>query len=448
MLNFEEAKGRAADLVKRATKAGADAADAVYSGNASRDVQVRLGALEDVGDAEGEDIGLRVFVGQQSASVSSSDLSVRTLEALAERAVAMARQAPVDAFAGLAPADRLMTGRVPDLAIVDTAAPSPQYMRERALVAEEAARGVPGVTNSEGAGVSQGAAVVGLATSHGFAGAYGGTSHSISASVLAGEGSGMERDYAYHTTRFLADLDDASLIGRQAGERAVSRLSPVRLKSGPMTVIFDPRVGSSLIGHLMGAISGSGIARKTSFLLDQLDQAIFAPGITIIDDPLRPKGLRSRPFDGEGLPAARHIVIRDGVLTGWLMESASARQLGLEPSGHASRGISGAPGVATSNLHMEPGSVTPAELMADVKSGFYVTDLIGMGVNGLTGDYSRGASGFLIQNGVIGGAVSEVTIAGNLKNMFARLVPANDLDFRYGTNVPTLRIDGMMIAGE
>ena len=448
MLSFEEAKGRAADLVKRATKAGADAADAVYSCNASRDVQVRLGSLEDVGDAEGEEIGLRVFIGQQSASVSSSDLSLRALEVLAERAVAMARQAPVDAFAGLAPSDRLMTGEMPELVIVDSAEPTPQDMRERALIAEEAARSVAGVTNSEGAGASQGRAVVGLATSHGFAGAYGGTSHSISASVLAGEGSGMERDYAYHTTRFLADLDDADLIGRQAGERAVARLSPVRLKSGPMTVIFDPRVGSSLIGHLMGAISGSSIARKTSFLLDKLGQAIFAPGITIVDNPLRPKGLRSRPFDGEGLPAAPHTIIKDGVLTGWLMESASARQLGLEPTGHASRGVSGAPGVATSNLHLEPGKVSPAELMADIASGFYVTDLIGMGVNGLTGDYSRGASGFLIKDGEIAGPVSEVTIAGNLKEMFARLIPANDLDFRYGTNVPTLRIDGMMIAGE
>ena len=448
MLSFEEAKGRAADLVKRATKAGADAADAVYSCNASRGVQVRLGSLEDVGDAEGEEIGLRVFIGQQSASVSSSDLSLRALEVLAERAVAMARQAPVDAFAGLAPSDRLMTGEMPELVIVDSAEPTPQDMRERALIAEEAARSVAGVTNSEGAGASQGRAVVGLATSHGFAGAYGGTSHSISASVLAGEGSGMERDYAYHTTRFLADLDDADLIGRQAGERAVARLSPVRLKSGPMTVIFDPRVGSSLIGHLMGAISGSSIARKASFLLDKLGQAIFAPGITIVDNPLRPKGLRSRPFDGEGLPAAPHTIIKDGVLTGWLMESASARQLGLEPTGHASRGVSGAPGVATSNLHLEPGKVSPAELMADIASGFYVTDLIGMGVNGLTGDYSRGASGFLIKDGEIAGPVSEVTIAGNLKEMFARLIPANDLDFRYGTNVPTLRIDGMMIAGE
>ncbi len=448
MLTSEQAKDRAADLVKRATAAGADAADAVYVGNGSTDVQVRLGQLEDVGSAEGEEIGLRVFVGKQSATVSSSDLSLRALDVLAERAVAMARQAPEDAFAGLAPQDRLMTTAPARLDLSDAVEAIPQAMRERAMAAEDAARAVAGVTNSEGAGASQGRAVVGLATSHGFAGAYGGTSHSISASVLAGEGSGMERDYAYHTVRFLADLDSATAIGTEAGERAVARLNPIRLKSGAMPVIFDPRVSSSLIGHLLGAISGSSIARKTSFLIDQLGKPVFARHITIIDDPLRLRGLRSRPFDGEGLEAKRTTIIDQGVLPGWLMDSASARQLGREPTGHASRGVSGAPGVGSTNMHMEPGALTPAELMADIKEGFYVTDLIGMGVNGLTGDYSRGASGFVIRDGAIAGAVSEVTIAGNLKTMFAELTPANDLIFRQGMNAPTIRLDGMMIAGE
>jgi PmbA protein len=448
MLSSEQAKDRAADLVKRAVRAGADAADAVYAGNGSTDVQVRLGLLEDVGSAEGEEIGLRVFVGKQSATVSSSDLTTRALDVLADRAVAMARQAPEDAFAGLAPQDRLMKGSPVDLDLTDETQASPQAMRERAMAAEDAARSVAGVTNSEGAGASQGRAIVGLATSHGFAGAYGGTSHGVSASVLAGTGSGMERDYAYHTVRYLADLDDAALIGTEAGERAVARLSPVRLKSGSMPVIFDPRVSASLIGHLLGAISGSSIARKTSFLLDQLGQTVFAPHITVTDDPLRLRGLRSRPFDGEGLEAKRTTIIDKGVLTGWLMDAASARQLGLEPTGHAARGVSGAPGVGSSNMHMEPGTLAPGELMADIKLGFYVTDLIGMGVNGLTGDYSRGASGLMICDGVIAGAVSEVTIAGNLKTMFAELVPANDLIFRQGTNAPTVRVDGMMIAGE
>ncbi len=448
MLTIELAKDRAADLVARAMKAGADAADAVYSGNASTDVQVRLGTLEDVGRSEGEDIGLRVFVGKQSASVSSSDLSSRALDALAERVVAMARQAPEDAYAGLAPQGRLATGPFPDLQLMDSTEPTPQAMREMALECEEAARAVKGVSNSEGAGTSHGQAVVALATSHGFAGGYGGSSHSLSASVLAGEGSGMERDYAYHTTRFLADLDTPSAIGRKAGDRAVAKLNPVRLKSGPMTVVLDPRVGSSLLGHLLGAISGNAIARKTSFLLDRMGDALFSSDIDVIDEPLRVRGLRSRPFDGEGLAATPRKFIDKGVLTGWLMDSASARQLGLEPTGHASRSVSGAPGVAPSNLHLAAGKVTPSELMADIKEGFYVTDLIGMGVNGLTGDYSRGAGGFLIKDGQIAGAVSEVTIAGNLKDMFATLIPANDLTFRHATNVPTLRLDGMMIAGE
>jgi PmbA protein len=448
MLDKDQAKDRAADLIHRAVSAGADAADAVYAATASTDVQVRLGALEDVGSSESEDIGLRVFVGKCSATVSSSDLSPRALDALAERAVAMARQAPEDAFAGLAPEDMLMQGAPLDLDLEDSAVASPEAMRATALACEDAARAVQGVTNSEGGSASQGRMIMALATSHGFAGGYGGTSFGASAAVLAGEGSTMQRDYAYHSVRHLAALDAPDVIGREAGGRAVARLNPVRLKSGPMTVIFDPRVGGSLIGHLLGAVTGSSIARKTSFLLDQLGKAVFNSAITIIDEPHRLRGMRSRPFDGEGLATSASKIIDKGVLTGWLMESASARQLGLKPTGHAARGVSGAPGAGPSNLHIEAGAVTPAELMADIKSGFYVNDLIGMGVNGLTGDYSRGASGFLIEDGQIAGAVSEVTIASNLKDMFAALIPANDLTFRFGINAPTLRVDGMMIAGE
>ncbi len=448
MLNTDQAKDRAADLIKRAMAAGADAADAVYAATASTDVQVRLGGLEDVGSSESEDIGLRVFAGNCSATVSSSDLSPRALDALAERAVAMARQAPEDAFAGLAPEGLLMKTAPLDLDLEDSAVTSPEAMRATALACEEAARAVAGVTNSEGGSASQGRMIMALATSHGFAGSYGGTSYGASAAVLAGEGNTMQRDYAYHSVRHLAALDAPDVIGREAGERAVARLGSKRLKSGPMTVVFDPRVGGSLIGHLLGAITGSSIARKTSFLLDQLGKAVFNSGITIIDDPHRLRGMRSRPFDGEGLPTAASKIIDKGVLTGWLMESASARQLGLNPTGHASRGVSGAPGAGPSNLHIEAGTMTPAALMADIKSGFYVTELIGMGVNGLTGDYSRGAAGFLIEEGQIAGAVSEVTIASNLRDMFAALIPADDLTFRLGINAPTLRVDGMMIAGE
>lgn len=448
MLTTEQARDRVNDLVARAIRAGADAADAVYVGDGSTGVQIRLGVLEDVERSEGEDIGLRVFVGKQSASASSSDLSTQALSTLAERAVAMAGQAPEDAFAGLAPEDRLMKGAQPDFDMDDGAEVSPQTLRERALAAEEAARAVRGITNSEGGTASASRAVVAIATSHGFSGSYSGSSHSVSASVLAGEGSGMQRDYAYHTTRHLGDLDGADAIGREAAERAVARLNPVKLKSGSVPVVFDPRVGGGLIGHLAGAITGSSIARKTSFLVDQLGKPVFAQGINVIDDPHRVRGLRSKPFDGEGLPTARTTIIDDGVLTGWLMESASARQLGLQPTGHATRGVSGAPGAGITNLHLAAGTVSKADLMADIKDGFYVTELIGQGVNLLTGDYSRGASGFVIKDGQIAGAVAEVTIAGNLKDMFARLIPADDLDFRYAVNTPTIRIDGMMIAGD
>ena len=447
MLSLEEAQSRAQDLVTAARRAGADAADAIYACNASTTVAVRLGALEDVERSEGEEIGLRVFVGQRSASIAASDMNPATLSTLVDRCIAMAREAPEDPYAGLAPEDRLLRGGLPELDIADASDPEPALLRSRAFEAEEAARAVSGVTNSEGGGASNGRSQVALATSHGFAGAYAGTSHSTWASVLAGTGADMQRDHASHSARHLEDLDGSVAIGTRAGERAVARLNPAKLESGVLPILFDPRIGSGLLGHLIGGMVGPAIARRSSFLLESLGEALFDSAITIIDDPLRPRGLRSRPFDGEGLPVGRRALIDKGVLTGWLMDSASARQLGLEPTGHASRGGSGAPGAGVTNVHMEAGNASPAELMADIKRGIYVTELIGMGVNGVTGDYSRGAAGFLIEDGEITRPVSEITIASNLKDMFRALVPANDLVFRYGMNVPTIRIDGMTVAG-
>lgn len=447
MLSLEEAQSRAQDLVSAARKAGADAADAIYACNASTNVSVRLGALEDVERSEGEEIGLRVFIGSRSASISASDMNPATLATLVDRSIAMAREAPEDPYAGLAPEDRLMKKRLPSLDLTDEEEPEPAALRERALIAEEAARSVPGVSNSEGGGAASGRSQVALATSHGFAGAYAGTTHSTWASVLAGAGADMQRDHASHSVRHLEDLDDAEAIGMRAGARAVARLHPVKVESGVMPIIFDPRIGSSLLGHLISGMVGPAIARRSSFLLDSLGEALFDSAVTVIDDPLLTRGLRSRPFDGEGLPVERRALIEQGVLTGWLMDSASARQLGLEPTGHASRGGSGAPGAGITNVHMEPGKVSPGDLMADVKRGLYVTELIGMGVNGVTGDYSRGAAGFLIENGAVAHAVSEITIAGNLKDMFKALTPASDLQFRCAMNVPTLRVDGMTVAG-
>jgi PmbA protein len=448
MLSLNEALDRAQALVAAARKGGADAADAVYGCDASSGVTVRLGELEDVENSESEHIGLRVFVGQRSATVSSSDLSPRTLETLVERVVAMAKEAPEDAYAGLAPEDRLLRKKFPSLEIEDNAAPSPAELRARALEAEEVARGVFGVTNSEGGGAGYGRAQMALATSHGFAGAYAGTHHSIWASVVAGEGAAMQRDYANHSARRLRDLEAPESVGQRAGSRAVARLNPSRVASGTMPVIFDPRVGNSLIGHLLGAIAGPSVTRKASFLLDRRGELVLPEGLHVIDDPLRLRGLRSRPFDGEGLPTTTRRLIDNGVLTDWMLDSASARQLGLAPTGHAARGGGGAPSVTASNVHLEGGRKSARELMADVTRGLYVTELIGQGVNPVTGDYSRGASGFLIENGSVSHAVAEITIAGNLKDMFARLIAADDLEFRYAINVPTLRIDGMTIAGE
>jgi PmbA protein len=447
MLTPAQAQERCEALIDRARRAGAEAGDVVYLANASESVSVRLGALEDVERSEAEHIGLRVFVGGASASIGSTDMGDAALDELAARAVAMARAAPVDRFAGLADAALLAHAPFPDLDLDDPAEPRPQDLRRLAQEAEDAARAVPGVTNSEGAGAGAGRGVVALATSHGFSGAYAATSHSISASVIAGK-TARSSATMRGAARFAADLPDPALIGREAGLRTVARVNPGRVKSGAMPVVFDPRVGSSLVGHLLGAITGAAIARRASFLLDRDGAQLFDSSITISDDPLRPRGLRSRPFDGEGLPTAPRKLVEGGRLTGWLMESASARQLGLAPTGHASRGGSGAPHVTTGNIVLEPGCVSREALLADIVDGVYVTELIGNGLNGVTGDYSRGAAGFRIVNGELAGPIAEFTVAGNLIDMFAAMVAADDLEIQRGIDVPTLRVDGMSVAGD
>lgn len=447
MLSTDAALDRLSTVLAHAKRLGADAADAIYIGDASTSISVRLGALEDIGRSEGEEIGVRLFAGRRSASVSSSDLSPAALAVAVERAFDMARQAPEDPYAGLAPDELLFRGAAPALDLFDADEPSAQALREAADAAEAAARAVAGVTNSEGASASHGTASIALATSGGFAGGYTTSSYNLSASVIAGEGAAMQRDYAWHGARHRADVDTPEEIGRRAGERAVKRLNPIKLETASLPIIFDPRVSSSMLGHLLGAITGSAVTRKTSFLLDALGQAIFDSGVTIVDDPLRPRGPRSKPFDAEGLAARRTTLIDKGVLTTWLLDSASARQLGLTPTGHATRGTGGPPGAGSTNLYMLPGDISPEAMIAGIPRGFYVTELIGQGINPVTGDYSRGAAGFLIDGGALGPAVAEVTIAGNLKDMFRALTPANDLKFRHAVNAPTLRIDGMTVAG-
>ncbi|MGN5373687.1 TldD/PmbA family protein [Sphingomonas hankookensis] len=447
MLTPETATDRAQSAIARARACGADAADAILVADTALSVSVRLGRLEDVGRSEGAELGLRVFVGQRSASVSTSDLSEAGLAALAERVVAMARAAPEDRWAGLAPAERLLHGAPPLLDLDDGGDVPPQVLREAALAAEDAARSVAGVRNSEGGSAGYSRAIVAFATSHGFAQGYAVTSHGISASVLAGEGAGMQRDHAHHSARHRTMLEPPETVGRRAGERAVARLNPVGIDGGAMPVVFDPRVGSSLIGHVLGAISGPSIARGTSFLRDSLGHAILPEGLSIIDDPHRPHGLRARPFDGEGLPVSPMALVERGVLQTWLLDSASARQLGLEPTGHAARGIGGPPGVTTGNVHLAGGAGTREAMIGAIGRGVLVTELIGQGVNGVTGDYSRGASGFLIERGEVTRPVSGITIAGNLRPMLASITAAGDLEHRQGVNVPTIRVDGMTVAG-
>ncbi len=433
-------------LIRAARAAGADAADALIVGSVSASVSYRLGKLEDVERSESSDLGLRVFVGERVAFVSSTDLSSRALDELPERAVAMAKLAPEDKYAGLAPADRLARS-FPALDIEDSLEPPPDLLIERARAVEGAAMAVPGITNSEGGGASFGRSAIALATSEGFFGSYAGTSHSVGVAVLAGDGTAMERDYESASARHTGDLESAEEVGRRAGHRTISRLNPRKVKTQDVSVVYDPRVSAGLIGHFAGAISGASIARGVSFLKDRLGQQIFAPGINIIDDPHRLRGMRSKPFDGEGVRNKRTALVQRGVLQSWILDCASAKQLGLATTGHAARGTGGPPSPSTTNLYMEPGVIAPDMIIDGIKQGFYVTELMGMGVNSVTGDYSRGASGFWIENSEIAYPVAEVTVAGNLKDMFLHMTPANDLVFRYGTNAPTLLIEGMTVAG-
>ena len=434
------------DLIKQAKALGADAADAIYVESASLGVSFRMGKLEDVERSESLDVGLRVFVGKRQAVSSSTDLRPASLKALAERVVGMAKTAPEDPYCGLAdPA--LLARDLPALDLEDKTHPGADILRARAEAAEGAALATDGITNSEGAGASWGRTRVALATSGGFAGDYAGTSHSVSVSVLAGEGTGMERDDDFLSARHGGDLGDPAGAGREAARKALLRLNPRKAGTQAAPIVYHPQVASSLVGHFAGAINGASIARGVSFLKDRMGERVFAAGINIIDDPHIVRGLRSKPFDGEGVANAKRVFAEDGVLTSWVLDSTSGRQLNLPTTGHAARGTGGPPSPSTTNLYMAAGTLSPDELIADIKQGFYVTELIGMGVNGVTGDYSRGASGFWIENGQIAYAVNEITIAGNLKDMFLNLTPANDLVFKYGTNAPTLRVEGMTIAG-
>jgi PmbA protein len=432
-------------LVAAARRAGADAVDAIAERGMSQSVEVRDGVVEASERSEGDSMGLRAFVGRRQAVVSTND-PAGNIDELAARAVAMARAAPEDKYAGLAEPD-LLAKTIPELDLLDPDLPSVGQLEEMARAVEAAALAVKGVSKSGGASASAGIGGMVLVTSGGFTGAYLGSRHGASVEAIAGNGIGMERDYDFSSALHAADLMAPAAIGRSAGERAVRRLNPKKVPTKRVPVVFDTRLAGTIVGHLASAINGGAIARKVSFLRDRMGERLFAPGISIIDDPLRRRGLRSHPFDAEGVAGERRALIADGVLTSWILDCATARELGLKTTGHAQRGVSSTPSPGASNLHLEPGPQTPAELIGDIEEGFFVTDLIGMGANMVTGDYSRGASGFWIEHGELTYPVSEVTIAGHLNDIFRSLKPANDLTFRYSINAPTVRIEGLTVAG-
>jgi PmbA protein len=435
------------DVVAAALAAGADAAEAVGAERRALSITVRLGELEEVEREESRDLGLRVFVGGRQASVSGSDVSAQARAKLVERCVAMARLAPEDPYAGLADPERLARGPLPDLDLYDPAEPAPEALEARARTAEDAARAVPKVTNSDGASASWSASQWRMVTSAGFSGLHRASAFSLGASAIAGDEAGMETGYEGRSKRWQADLPEPELIGAEAGRRAAERLGARKIASTTAPVIFEYRLAASLLSPLIGAISGPSIARGTSFLKDKLGQPVFAKGIAVTDEPHRLRGLGSSPFDDEGVANRALSLIDDGVLTTWLLNTSSARQLGLTTTGHASRGLAGPPGVGPSNLTLQPGTRSQAELMRDAGAGLLVTSMFGPSLNGNTGDWSVGCSGFWFENGEVAYPVNEITVAGNLIDIYGRLVPGSDLEIRGSTNAPSILVDALAIAG-
>jgi PmbA protein len=435
------------DIVAQALKGGADAAEAVGAERQALSITVRLGELEEIEREESREIGLRVFIGQRQAVVSGSDLSAAARGRLVERAVAMAKLAPEDPYTGLAPSDRLAKGPGPELDLFDPSEPTAEDLEHQARAAEEAVRADPGVTNTDGASASWSAGDWRLVTSAGFEGAHQGSYFSLYASAIAGEGAGMERGGDGRSTRHLSDLPTPEEIGTEAAKRAVQRLGARKIDSCTAPVIFENRIATSLLSPLLGAISGPSVARGVSFLKDKLGEVVFSPGITVSEDPFRPRGLGSSPFDDEGVETSARKLIDEGVLTTWLMNSASARQLGLESTGHASRGLAGPPGVSPHNLTLEPGEGTLEDLIRNAKAGLLVTSMFGPSLNANNGDWSAGVSGFWFEGGEIAYPVTEITVAGNLKDIYARLVAGGDLEIRGASNAPSLLVDDLAIAG-
>jgi PmbA protein len=431
----------AGEAVAHARKLGADAVHAIAADGRSTEIDVRDGKIEKVEQAEARDISLKVYAGKSSATISGSVLTRDAIHRLAENALKMAKLAPPDPYAGLADPDQLAT-EFPDLDLAADDLPDAEGLKSLALAVEAAALAVPGVTKSSGGGASASDRTIAIVMSNGFQQGFRRTGMGISMSAIAGSGTGMQRDYDYSSAIHFADLKSPEEVGRSAGERAVKRLNPQKVKSQAVPVIYDRRVASGLVGHLLSGINGASIARGTSFLKNDMGKQLFGSAITIVEDPFIRRGLGSRPFDGEGLACHRTNLIDHGQLTGWILDLRSARQLGLSPTGQGSRS-----GPSTSNVYLEPGALTPEQQIRDTGRGLYVTELIGSSINMVTGDYSRGASGFWIENGELTYPVSEITIAGNLRAIFETMTPASNLEFRASVNAPNCRVEGLTIAG-
>ncbi len=436
-------------LLDAARKAGAEAADAIVIEGTSVSVDVRGGKLEHAERAEGMDLGLRVLIGRRQACVSSSDARAETLANMAERAVAMAREAPEDPWAGLADTAQLSAWRDgAGLELHDPAAePDPAMLQDDACRAEAAALAVKGISQIDVASAAYGRRVVHLAATNGFSGGYLRSSRSVSCVAITGEGTGMERDWASEGRIFQTDLPSPESVGTQAGERTAARAGARKPPSGTFPVLYDERVAASLIGHLSSAINGTAIARGSSWLRDALGQQVLPAGLSLTEDPHRKRISGSRPFDAEGLPTARRLLVEDGVLQGWVLDLATARKLGLESTANASRGPTAPPSPSLSNLALTEGPQSREDLIRDMGTGLLVTSLIGATINPTTGDYSRGASGFWVEGGEIRYPVNECTIAGNLRDMLMRLTPANDARRHLSTVVPSLLVEGLTLAG-
>lgn len=435
------------DVLSRAKKKGATAADAVLVRSTSLSVSVRHGKTDVVERSEAAELGLRVFAGQKQAIIATTDFSSRKIDDMVARVLDMAQATPEDPYAGLADPAQLAK-IIPELDLADPVEPDPALLAKAAGEVEAAALAVSGITNSEGGDASWSRSDVAIAGTNGMSASYARTSSGISTTVLAGEGTGMQRDYDYDSAVYWSDLRDPAFIGRRAAERTVRALNPRKISSMQVPVVYEAREARDVLGHLLSAINGGTVARGATFLKDRMGELVMAPGLNLVEDPFVKRSGRSRPMDAEGLAPQRRNIIDNGILTTWLLDLRAARKLNLTPTGHGSRGVGGPPGASASNVWLEPGQASVDELIADIKQGLYLTGILGHGTNMVTGDYSRGATGFWIENGKITYPVNELTVAGNLADMFRNITPASDLERRYGVDSPTLRIEGMTIAGQ